>query len=88
VSIADDPFDETAIYGLGNLARRTVLIFEQAFKSKNNLPISNFLQLIRNPDFDKPTSSATTRSEPANPKINLIKMVKSIRTNQAICSTD
>jgi hypothetical protein len=78
VKIADDPFDSAAAYGLGPIARRALLIFEQTFKAKNNLSLARFLQQISNPAFDKPTTSVMTLSVPGKPNINLIKKVKRI----------
>ena len=76
--MADDPFDRNSAYGLGRIARRTLLIFERALKLKKSLTISEFIRQISDHGFDNSTVSVITRSVPGNPAMNLIRKINAL----------
>ncbi len=77
VEMVNDP--KNAEIMLGRIARRTILILDQARKTKNKLPVGEFLRKISDQKFDRETNSVLTRSVPGKPNTNLIKGFKAIR---------
>jgi Caspase domain len=68
-----DPLDPESSLSVGPLARRVMLSFDQAFRSKSALTVGQFLRKMSSATFDPETRSVVTLSVPAQSATTLIR---------------